>query len=643
MNQISTFCNRYTRQRSPNFNFSASSILRNRRCSSTQSSNCIQSASHASLLEDIKDLKPLQQVHANIITYGLSQNIFLSNRLTNSYTSCGLLTDAWKIFDRIPCKNVVSWTILISGYVKNDLLSDAIALFRDMITIGRLQPNEVTISSILPAFGNLGLIKIGKSVHCFWIRQDFGTNLTVETALVGMYSKFGCIHVARQLFDSMLRRNAVSWNSIISGYSYCGFVEEGFRLFGFMRREGFSVDCCTIMSLISAVSTTNNSHVGVGIHGYTIRTGFKNDPLVSTALMGMYINGNCIQDAYFIFNDMPVKDVVSWTLMLTGFCSSLYWRKALEHFNEMRKVKNLKLDSVALMGILSTCCNLGSLQLGRQVHALIIRIGFIKDMFLGSAMIDMYANCAMLEDARKFFEGMEEKDTACWNAMIAGNGMNGYGKDAINLFLQMKVSGISPDESTLVSVLCACSHSRMVDQGLRIFHHLFKSWNIVPNSRHYACMVDLLGRAGLVNDAYSVVNCMPSHPGPDVYCALLNACKLHGKFELGIEISKKLLDLEPNDAGHYVLLSNMYALADNLEGVKRTRVSLRSRRLEKYPGFSSIELNGQMYTFMAGQKDHPQYFEIGALVKSMILHITEAGYVPGAIWVYEDLLDDDEE
>ncbi|KAL6963936.1 hypothetical protein U1Q18_034943 [Sarracenia purpurea var. burkii] len=300
----------------------------------------------------------------------------------NSYASCGTIADAEQIFHQIPCKNVVSWTILISGYAKNHLFAEAIEVFRQMITNGLL-PNEITISSILPAFGKLGLTQIGKSVHSFWIRRGSGSNIFVETALVCMYSKFGWIDIARQLFDSMSERNGVSWNAIISCYSDNGFVEEGFSLFNLMRREGFSVDCFTMMSLISAASRIEGSWVGVGIHSFTIRTGFKNDQLV-----------------------------------------------------------------------------------------------------------------------------------------------------------------------------------------------------------------------GRLNDAYSLVKSMTLNPDSEVYCALLSACKVHGNIELGIEISEKLFQLEPNDPGYYVLLSNLYALSGDSEGVKMTQVLLRSKGLKKDPGFSLIELNGELYTSM---------------------------------------------
>ncbi|XP_059647742.1 pentatricopeptide repeat-containing protein At3g12770-like [Cornus florida] len=636
MYRLSTVINRCSsRQARTHLNFRISHHLPFR----TTQIPYLHHLSHASILQELKEIKPLQQVHANIVTSGLSHNIFLSNRLMNSYISCGLIADAEQVFHRILYKNVVSWTILISGYTKNDVFFEAINVFREMIINGTL-PNEVTIASTLPAFANSGMARIGKSVHGFWVRRCFESNVFVETAFVNMYSKFGSVVVARQLFDNIPERNVVSWNAIISGYSDNGLGEEAVWLFNLMRRKGFLADFFTIMSIIPAFFSIKNSQVGRGIHVITIKTGFENDKLVRTALMNMYVNASCIDDAYFMFKEMPVKDVAAWTVMLTGFSSGPYCNKAIEHFNEMMVVEDLELDSVALMGILSSCSHLGYLQQGRRFHALMVKTGFANDIFVGSTVIDMYANCANLEDARIFFEEMEVKDVACWNAMIAGNGMNGYGKDAIALFLQMKGSGINPNESTLVSVLCACSHAGMVDQGLHIFYHMYRTWNIVPNLKHYACVVDLLGRAGRLGDAYLLINNMPLRPDFEVYGALLSACRVHGNIELGIEISHKLFELDPHDAGYYVLLSNMYALAGDQEGVRLARISLRSKGLKKDPGISSIEINREIYTFYAGDKDHPQYLEICRILKGLISRITEAGYVPDTKFVFQDVLDD---
>ncbi|EYU37731.1 hypothetical protein MIMGU_mgv1a017991mg, partial [Erythranthe guttata] len=496
----------------------------------------------------LRDTKPLQQVHAQVTVSNLSDNVFLGNRLMNAYASCGLIDQAQIIFSHISNKNLVSWTILVSGLTKNGRFSEAIELFQEMV-VREIRPNEVTIATVLPAFGKLGVALIGKSVHCYWIRHNFGCNVFVETGLVHMYSKFGCLKIARKLFDNMPERNVVSWNAIISGYSENEFGEEALSMFNEMRRKGFSGDIFTLT------------------------------------------NG-------------------------------------------------IKLDSVSLITILSGCSFSGALQQGRRVHALVIKTGFQADIFTGSALIDMYANCASMEDAKTCFERMEEKDVACWNTLISGYGMIGCGNEAIELFSQMKNSGLVPDESTFVSVLCSCSNTGLVDLGLQIFDRMQKLWNIIPSSKHYACVIDLLGRSGRVNEAYSLMKRMHLQPGVEILSSLLTACRIYKNLEVGIEISRKLFELKPNDAGYYVLLSNMYALAGDWDCARTSRTYLKSNNLKKNPGVSSIEISGEIFTFMASQKDHLFYMEINEFLKDLIFKIKSEGYEVDTDSVFLDVSND---
>ncbi|RWR77273.1 putative pentatricopeptide repeat-containing protein [Cinnamomum micranthum f. kanehirae] len=571
--------------------------------------------SFATILQQIKHQRPLQQAHALLITSALANNVFLSNRLINSYSSLGLLPIAHHIFQQMPLKNVVSWTILISGLSKNGLFMEALEVFCQMKDSGAA-PNAVTFVSVLPACAHLGMFRIGKSIHGLLIRWGIEMNVYVETSLVDLYARCGSLGIARRLFEKMSQRNVVSWNTIISGYSENGLGEEALNLYKRMQRKM--------------------------VHGFMIKCGFENDELVVTALMDMYVKCECIEDGYQVFCMKLVKDVVAWTLMISSFSEVGYGNKAMELFHEMIAEGDVKLDSVSLIAVLSSCARLGALQQGRRVHGLTKKIGFEDDVFVGSALIDMYANCGSLENARSVFDGMAKKDVVCWNAMIAANGMNGCGADAVGLFFQMKDLGLNPDAATYVSVLCACSHAGLVDQGICIFYSMVDELDsdVRPNLQHYACVVDLLGRAGLLNDACSLINNMPLQPDTGVYGALLGACRNHENINLGLEVSEKLFEMDPQDAGYYVLLANMYAVAGNWEGVKTSRVFLRSKGLKKAPGYSSIEIDREVYAFMAGDRDHPQYDDIDKFLKALIIKIEESGYVPDTKFVFQDVADD---
>ncbi|KAI3857601.1 hypothetical protein MKW98_028865 [Papaver atlanticum] len=599
-------------------------------------------SSYASILQSLRDLKPLQQLHSRIIVSGLANNIFLCNRLVNSYACCGALGVAECIFRRIPSKNVVSWTIMVSGFTRNGLYNEGVEVFREMIMNGFL-PNEVTATSVLPVFAKLGLVQFGRLIHSFLIRLGFEINVFVGTSLVDMYMKCGLVSVAEQVFDAMPEKNVFSWNAMISGYSDNGLGEEGIVQFKRMQRNGIVADLVTMMSLTASCSRIEWRQLGRMIRSFIIRSGFDNCLLVKTALLEMYVKLKCIEDAYRVFNEeMPVKDVVTWTLMLSGFSDAGFGNKAMDIFDQMIKIDEISLDSVALLGMISSCSKSGAMQQGRRVHAFTIKVGFGDDIFVGSAIIDMYSNCGNLDSAKLYFEGLKERDVVCWNSMIAGLGMNGYSDDAVGLFFLMKRSGIEPNESTYISILCACTHAGMVNPGLLIFNQLIKERNIEPKLQHYSCIVDLLGRAGRLDEAYSIVNNMPLKPDAGVYGALLGACSIHRNIELGLKISQKLFELNPDDAGYYVLLSNMYAVSGDWEGVKKTRVSLRSKGLKKDPGISSIEIDGTIFTFMAGDKNHIQYPEICNFLMNLIAKIECEGYVPDLNSVFQDLTDDAE-
>ncbi|KAG6413349.1 hypothetical protein SASPL_126058 [Salvia splendens] len=544
--------------------------------------------SHASILQKIRDIRPLHQAHAHIIIVSnLSGNVFLCNRLIYAYASCGFVSISQIIFSQIMYKNLVSWTILLSGLTKNDRFFEAAEVFNEMMVL-KIRPNARTIATVLPAFGKVGRVLLGISVHCYWIRRNFGGNVFVETDV--------------QLDEE----------------------------------EWLPGDIFTVMSLISL----EDFRVGIGIHSLVVRSGYENDPLIRTALMGSYINGNFVDDAYRIFEEIGKKDLVAWTLMLRGFSKSGNWRRTVEHFKKMMGEDKIALDYVSVITMLSGCSCFRALEQGRRMHGLVLKTGLQDDLFVGSAVIDMYANCASMIDAKRYFGGMVEKDVACWNTLITGYGMIGCGNEAIETFLKMKGSGLSPDESTLVSVLCACSHAGLVEQGLRIFDQMTKVWNLIPNLKHYACVVDLLGRSGRINDAYSLTKSMHLQPGLEIYSSLLTACKIHKNFELGDEIAQKLVELIPNDVGRYILLSNVYALAGNWDCARMSRVSLKSNNLKKNPGLSYMEINGEMFTFMATQTDHPHYLEIRDFLQGLILKIKAAGYEPDTDSVLLDVSDD---
>ncbi|XP_057543614.1 putative pentatricopeptide repeat-containing protein At3g01580 [Amaranthus tricolor] len=559
----------------------------------TQQYHNQSSSFYSSILKSINNSTTLLQLHAQITTSGAFANsVYLSNNLKNAYINIGLISKAHKVFDQILEKNIVSWTILISGFMKRKFFYDAVGLFAEMIKNGLL-PNEVTISSILPAFGNLGLNLLGKSMHCFWVRRGFEHNIVVETSLIDMYCRFGCMNIAQILFDEMPKRNVVSWNVVISGYASNGIGDCAFHTFNLMRKNGVSLDYFTIMSLLSASCRPNQGRLTIMIHGFIIGVGYYKERQIQTSLIDMYISGNFIDEAYGVFNEMVVKDVVTWTMMLKGFSTDVFKTKAIEHVREMISEHSISLDSTALVSMISCLRCSEDLPLGKLIHGIVVTRGFDKDAFVGCALIGMYAHCGESDSAKRYFDGMENRDVTCWNAMIRAMGVNGNGNDAISLLWRMEDMGFSPNESTFVSVLSACSHAGMIDEGLQIFYHMAKRRGIVPNLQHYGCLVDLLGRSGRLDDANSVIARMPFQPNSEVYGALLSACRVYGNSKVGDEIYQKLLKIDITGVGHLCSLSNLYSSLGDWEGKEMSHMVLRSKGMKKDLGYSLIEMNKQ--------------------------------------------------
>ncbi|KAL2895307.1 hypothetical protein RDABS01_011216 [Bienertia sinuspersici] len=351
-------------------------------------------------------------------------------------------------------------------------------------------------------------------------------------------------------------------------------------------------DYYTIMSLISAsFGPCQGRSMTSVIHGFIISTGYSKERYIQTSLIDMYTSVNFIDEAYGVFDEMIVKDLIAWTLMLNGFSSVQYWRKAMKFLTELVSVHNRSLDSTAIVSMISTCSCSRALSQGKLLHALVMKIGFSSDVFVGSALIDMYANCCDLDSAEKYFGEMEKKDITCWNAMIRAMGVNGNGSDAIGLLRRLEDLGISPNESTFVSILSACSHAGMVDEGLQIFHDMVKKKSMVPNSQHYACLVDLLGRSGRLNEARLVIDQMPLQPHLGAYGALLGACRVYGNTEVGAEIYEQLVKLDLTDVGHLSSVSNLFSSVGNWDGKEKPHVLRRSRGLKKGPGCSLIQIS----------------------------------------------------
>eukprot|EP01018_Ginkgo_biloba_P034643 Gb_30709 [translate_table: standard] len=655
-------------------------------------------STYASLLQGCVNKKALPDgklVHAHIIQTGLNPDVSLGTKVVILYAKCGCLVDARRALDIMPKRNVVSWTAMIASYSRHGYAEEALALLYQMKQTG-IQPDQFTFASVLPACANLAALKHGKSFHEDIIRSGFQFDMFVGSALVDMYFKCGNVEDARKMFEKMVERdvvswnamiagyaqsgrvddalnlfqnmpdrNVVSWNSMIAGYAQNGYVDEAQKLFEKMpQRDVFSWNAMIagyvqnglldealalfqkmperdVVSWNAMIAGyTQNGHVDEALKLFQIMP--ERNVVSWNAMIAGYVQNGHVDEAMNLFQEMPERCVVSWNAMIGGFAQNGHFNEALKLFHQMQST-GVKPNTVTFACVLSACANLAALEHGKAIHEDIIKSGFQSDTFIGNALVDMYAKCGSIEIARNIFDKMPERDVVSWNAIIVGYAMHGRGKEALQLFKRMQLSGKKPNHVTFIGVLSACCHAGLVDDAWQYFDRMSQDYHITPAMEHYCCMVDLLGRAGHLDEAQCFINKMPIKPNAAVWASLLGACQNHSNIELGERVAGRLLESESKSAGHYVLLSNIYATAGRWDDVEKVRKMMKDMQVQKMPGRSWIEVNRKMYAFIVGDRTHPQTEQIYAKLEIISGQMKDAGYVADTNFVLHDVEDEQKE
>ncbi len=581
------------------------------------------------------DLNQGKQVHANVVEAGFGSDVNVVNALVGMYLRCGSLKDAQQLFDKMVTKNVISWNTMIGGYAELGNSDQSFQAFHKMKQEG-IKADSVTFISILSAVHSPAAVEQGRQLHLLIAQSGFDSNVRVGNALINMYVKCGSIKEARQMFDNMVSRDAISWNTIIGGYAEHGPSEEAFRIFKQMKQENITVNSITYLSILNACSNKAALAQGKEVHTHIVKAGLESDVRVGNALVSMYARCGSMKDAQQVFDSMANRNVISWTAMIGGFSKDGDGEEAFSVFNQMQQ-EGIVPNTITFISILKLCASTAALLAGKRVHAIINQAGLQADICVGNALVDMYAKCGSIVDAQEVFDKMHERDVVSWNAMITGYAQHGLGEDALQLYDQMRQEGPSPDSTTFVGVLSACSHAGLVYEGLQLFNSMCHDYSIIPTVEHYGCMVDLLGRAGLLNAAEGFIRNMPFEADASIWAAFLGACRIHSNIKLADHAAKILLRTETQNAAVYVQLSNIYAAAGLWDDVEKVRNSMKDRGVKKEPGRTWIELGDQTHSFMTEDRSHPQSEKIYAELDRLGKLIQTAGYVPDTRFVVHDV------
>ncbi|PIN23830.1 hypothetical protein CDL12_03432 [Handroanthus impetiginosus] len=491
-----------------------------------------------------KTISQLSQIHAHIITNGFTQKSFILVKLLTLCTAFNNFPHAHQVFDQVSNPSTALWNQIIRGYSVGGNSRKSVEVFNNMGRSSAL-PDGHTYTFVINSCAKGGLLGEGEQVHGKVLKSVFCSNVYVRASLVDFYAKIGGeegVGNAKKVFGEMPERNVVTWNSLLLGCLRSGDVDGAFR----------------------------------------------------------------------VFEEIPERNVVSWTTMIAGCAQNGRCREALALFRSMQE-ENIKFDQVTLVSVLSACAELGDLNLGKWIHSFVFESFDYRNqpvlVSLRNALIHMYASCGEIEAAFGVFNTMKQRTTVSWTSMITGFAKHGYGDEALCVFQLMESSkdnSVRPDEITFLGVLCACSHSGYVDEGRRYFQSMIRTCGIEPRIEHFGCMVDLLSRAGLLDEAHELVKLMPMKPNDAVWGALLGGCRIYKSVELASDVADLLTkELDPHRAaGYFVLLSNVYAAAKKWQDVVAVRRKMLDIKMRKPPGRSWIQIEGRVYEFLAGDRSH---------------------------------------
>ncbi|CAA6661694.1 unnamed protein product [Spirodela intermedia] len=540
---------------------------------------------------EMRDLERGKEIHAYAGQAGIDSAVSVGTALVTMYAKCGDFQGARGLFDGIEDKDVVAWSAVISASAQTGHPRDGLSLFAEMQRRG-LRPNRVTVISVLPACAQVQDKKLGKSVHGFVLRSGVGSDVSIVTALVAIYAKYGLFRWAHSLFDASPCKDVVAWNALVNGYAQRGDATNAMKTFRRMGATGLRPDAGTMVGVLPACSLLNDLPRGTSAHGLIVKSGLGSDLHVKNALVDMYAKCGDFTAAENLFRVAAGSgDDILWNTMIAGYAQNGRSKEAVSAFHQMRG-ENLKPNLVTYVCILPAVAYLALLWEGLTLHCGVIKVGFESHVVIGNSLIDMYSKCGRVDLAREFFDRMESKDVVSWNVMISGLAAHGLGEDAVELFSRMPENRVLPDSVSFLAVLSACRHG--VCAG--------------PNLEHYACMVDLLGRSCLLDEAWDLIRRMPMPPDAGVWGALLGACRMHSNARMGEVALKNLVRLEPQNAAHYVVLSSIYA------------------QLGRWTDARSVK--NVIHAFRVGDRSHPQYKSMSGLWDDLRKRMEGVGYVP---------------
>ncbi|GAB4861973.1 hypothetical protein Ancab_037227 [Ancistrocladus abbreviatus] len=536
--------------------------------------------------------RSLLQIHAFMLRNALETNL---NLFTKFIAICASVVDyARLVFDNRPNKHDTSLcNAMIRAHKDNGQFAESLLLYRDLRRYTLFLPDNFTFLSLSKSCSATLLIWEGQQLHNHVIKFGFSLDLFVSTAFVYMYTKLGDMVHAARLFEEMTDRSQVSWTVLVCGYAKSGDIWNARKYFDEMPDK----DMAAFNAIIDAYVKVGDMNSARSLFDAML----ERNVISWTTMITGYCNINDIVSARLLFDAMPEKNLVSWNAMIGGYCQNKQPQEALKLFRELQSSTLFEPDVVTIVSVLPAIADFGALELGSWLHQYAQRKGLDKETAVCTALVDMYAKCGEITKAVYLFEATPIKATIPCNAMINGLAINGYGKEALEVFQEMINRGLKPNGITMIGVLSACNHSGLVEEGKRWFKEMVR-FGIRPQIEHYGCVIDLLGRAGCLDEAEKLLKSMPYEPNVVIMSSFLSACGYHKDLTRAERILEKALNTEPSNDVNYIILRNLHAMERRWKDVEEIKELMRSSRVKKDVGCSVIEADSRVLEFVTGFK-----------------------------------------
>ncbi|XP_059281960.1 pentatricopeptide repeat-containing protein At2g41080 [Lycium ferocissimum] len=545
--------------------------------------------------------------------------------------SQGYIKEAFNKFSFLIWNNPSHFSFLLQSCIQKNSFSLTKQLHSLIITSGCFKDKFVS-NHLLNAYTKLGQLDTAFQLFDKLPKR----NVMSFNILIGGYVQIGDLDSAYKLFDEMGERNLASWNAMITGFTQFELNDRALSLFSRMYELGYLPDAFTLASVLRGCAGLKDLKKGKEVHGCVVKLGLDGHLVVSSSLAHMYMRSGSLREGEIVIMSMPAQTVAAWNTLIAGRAQNGCFEGALELYN-MMKIAGFRPDKITFVSVISSCSELATIGQGQQIHTEVIKTGAISVVAVVSSLISMYSKCGSLDESEKIFVERDEADIVLWSAMISAYGFHGRGKNAIELFHHMEQEGLAPNNVTFLSLLYACSHSGMKDEGLEFFNMMVEKYNVEPQLVHYTCVVDLLGRAGRLQEAEDLIRSMPVKPDGVIWKTLLSACKIHKNADMARSIAEEVLRIDPDDSASYVLLANIQASAKRWNYVSELRKSMKERGVKKEPGISWLELKNQVHHFVIGDKSHPQSEDVDVYLKELIAELKLEGYVPDTGSVLHDM------